>query len=146
MVENNYDENGEITLRDPDFQVENWLHPGEYAKIVTKASPMQKVGLVLSFGIFAGFAAYSYYLTKKLYNRMPWRPPKSVLQPYSSGAEPRVMGAAQIVAEAGRVSRVNSGIVAMRTVTSGGSRSRNGIDYSAMMENNGPATSAGTFA
>jgi hypothetical protein len=114
LVENNYDEYGEIYIRNTEFQLAHWQDPGEYTKIVSYASPGQMFFLVVSICTFLGLSLYSCYLTKKLHYRMPWRPPTSVLAPYASSASV-AGGSLAAVSAAGRESRVNSGIVAMRS-------------------------------
>ena len=108
LVENNYDESGEIYMRNREFELSNWQDPHEYAKVVTGASPFQILFLVVSIGIFLSLLVYSCYLSKKLRHRMPWRPPTSVISPYATSASV-AGGSMAAVSEAGRVSRVNSG-------------------------------------
>jgi hypothetical protein len=114
LVENNYDEYGEIYISSTEFELRHWSHPSEYAKIVTHASPAQIFFLFVSICSFLSLSLYSCYLTKKLHYRMPWRPPRSVLSPYASSASV-AGGSLAAVSAVGRVSRVNSGIVAMRS-------------------------------
>lgn len=76
-----------------------------------RASVAQKMLLVVSAFTFVFLTVYAVYLTKKLLYRKPWRPPRNVHSPYSSGAF--VSGYA--ASEAGRISRASSGIVALRS-------------------------------
>ena len=116
-MENNYDEFGEVIVAAGAFDAANYLHLEEYQRIVAETSPMQTTFLVLSIFTCVGLLAYIVYLRKKLFYRVPWKPPKSVNSPGMSGA---VMHDARL--EAGRMSRINSGIMAMR------SRSHTGTD------------------
>lgn len=118
LVEQNYDEKGEVVLRSMYFNPENWQNPGEYVKVVRQASNFQRFALTVSMMVFFGLMSYAAYLTKKLVYRKPWRPPQRVTSPYHGG---RDMRAAAAVTEAGRLSRGASGIVALRSLSDVGS-------------------------
>jgi len=104
MNDHSYNEYGQLYLGSNDLG--EWFDD-------PRASTGQKMLLLLSLASFVFLAVYSAYLTKKLIYRKPWRPPRNVHSPYSSGAY--ASGPARAVAEAGRVSRANSGIVALRS-------------------------------
>lgn len=118
LVEQNYDERGEVVLRSRYFNADNWQNPGEYVKVVRAATPFQRFALSISMVVFFALMSYAAYLTKKLVYRKPWRPPASVHSPYHGGRDVR---AAAAVSEAGRLSRGASGIVALRSLSDAGS-------------------------
>ncbi|KAL7570442.1 hypothetical protein ACA910_017273 [Epithemia clementina (nom. ined.)] len=107
MHDQSYNEYGVVLLDGKEFSL------GSKRRFFSKASPLQRVGLFFSIGTFLALSIYSVYLSKKLYYRKPWRPPRSVHSPFSSGAS--VSASANAVSEAGRLSRANSGIMAMRS-------------------------------
>jgi hypothetical protein len=109
LVENNYNEYGEAIVGSG-FQLSHWNRPQEYSKIIQRASSLQVFGLFLSIGAVLGLATYCFYLTKKLKYRKPWQPPTRVAASYNGG---RMWIDAR--SEAGRISRINSGVVMMRS-------------------------------
>ncbi len=115
LVENNYNEFGEPIVLE-DFDPSRWKYGSEYVKLIRKASPAQVFGLVFSIGLFTGLLGYSLYLHKKLFFRMPWVPPTKVTVPYVGNAQ--LVSDADARSEAGRISRLQSGIIAMRTAPS----------------------------
>lgn len=68
-------------------------------------------------GTALGLLIYSVYLYKKLLYRMPWRPPKNVHSPTSGGQSVAGDYDFDTRVEAGRISRINSGITALRSVS-----------------------------
>jgi hypothetical protein len=116
LVERNYDERGEVVLRSAYFDPEHWNNPGEYVKIVRAATPFQKLALGVSMLLFFSLFGYAVHLTKKLVYRKPWRPPRSVIAPYASGLV--ADDQASVISEAGRLSRINSGVVHIRQMAS----------------------------
>jgi len=116
LVENTYDEFGEVVIQE-DFDYHNWKSGTEYVKLVRKASPFQIVMLTFSILLCVALLGYSVYLKKKLFSRTPWVPPSRVGFPYVHGYGGRG-GDDDAIWEAGRISRTNSGIVAMRTAGS----------------------------
>lgn len=106
MHDQNYNEYGVVYLEGKELY-------GSKHHLFSAASTLQQIGLVFSAGLFLALAVYSVYLSKKLYYRKPWRPPRSVNAPFSSGAS--VAASANAVSDAGRLSRANSGIMAMRS-------------------------------
>ena len=112
LHDHTYNEKGEIVLKSPNnFEFAALF--GSNNRFFTKASPMQQVGLMFSIVMFMVLSIYSAYLSKKLHYRKPWRPPRTVHSPYSSGAS--VSASANAVSEAARLSRANSGIMEMRS-------------------------------
>lgn len=116
LVENNYDEFGEVIVQE-DFDYHNWAHGDEYVKLVRKASAFQIVVLTGSILLCVGLFGYSCYLHKKLRYRRPWIPPKQV-GGRQWGAGLMKFDNSDALSEAGRVSRLNSGIIALRSMTS----------------------------
>ena len=116
LVERNYDERGEVVLRSAYFDPEHWTNPGEYVKVVRSATAFQRVFLALSMLLFFSLFGYAIYLTKKLVYRKPWCPPRSVISPYAAGFDGDEK--ASVISEAGRLSRLNSGIVQIRAMAS----------------------------
>ena len=114
LVLNKYDEFGELYFP-PDFDMaHSWNHPAQYHVLLERASPGQVFGMVFSISLCASLLAYACYLQKKLFYRMPWNPPKHVTNPssaYMFSDEQSISARA----EAGRLSRINSGIIAMRS-------------------------------
>mmetsp|Transcript_3694 Transcript_3694/g.4920 ORF Transcript_3694/g.4920 Transcript_3694/m.4920 type:complete len:611 (+) Transcript_3694:31-1863(+) len=104
MNEHSYTEYGQIYLASNDL--------GEWFED-PRASLSQKMLLLVSMAAFTYFAVYSVYLTKKLIYRKPWRPPRNVHSPYSSGASDAA--SAYAVSEVGRASRARSGILSLRS-------------------------------
>jgi hypothetical protein len=113
-VENHYDEYGEAIVA-AGFKVTNLVHPDQYYSMVDKASPLQIVGLIFTISSALILSFYSCYLQKKLYYRVPWRPPKRVTSPVAAIDDNDLNSAIDPRTEAGRLSRINSGIVAMRS-------------------------------
>jgi len=114
IVENNYNEYGQVVLKE-DFHASKWYSAQEYVNLAQKASRAQLIALAISMSTALGLLLYAFYLKKKLVYRIPWRPPKSVTAPMSGGTS--VFGDYEydMRYEAGRVSRMNSGITAMRS-------------------------------
>lgn len=88
------------------------MSPQEYRKFVDKASPIQILGLVASIGAFLSLLTYAVHLQRKLLLRKPWRPPKHVNDPITGVTGDYIL---ESRSEAGRLSRVNSGIAQMRS-------------------------------
>lgn len=111
LLENNYDETGEVYIQE-DFEYQNWKRGSEYTKLFRKASVGQLLGLFVSMGTCFGLLGYAVYLHKKLLFRKPWIPPKSV---FPSSPDPDDDAASVAISEAGRLSRRSSGIVNNRS-------------------------------
>jgi len=112
LVENTYDEFGELVIQE-DFDIHYWKSGTEYIKLVQKASAGQIVMLTFSILLCLGLLGYSCFLHKKLVYRRPWMPPNHVGSYYGGG----MLEMPHAVSEAGRLSRLNSGIVAMRSAS-----------------------------
>lgn len=110
LVENNYDESGQVILSN-EFNFSNWKSKQEYVNVVRTATKGQKISAVVSFTIAAILFGYAMYLHRKLVFRKPWKPPRHANDPisdyYRSAFDSR--------AEAGRISRSNSGIMQNRS-------------------------------
>lgn len=144
LVEKNYDEYGEVIIRE-DFDFANWKSGEEYVKLARKASTLQIILLVGSIVLSLGLFFYSCYLHKKLMFRKPWIPPSRVTGPYSGmyyGDDDDARS------EAGRLSRLNSGIIAIRTATSveGGASQTGGYTAAGDVSSLTPSNGAYTFA
>lgn len=111
LVLNTYDEYGEIFIRE-DFDFHNWRKKDEYSKLVRRASSSQIITLTTSILVCLGLFLYSCYLHKKLLFRKAWVPPPRVTRPFAGGYNGDAM------TEAGRMSRLQSGIVALRSADS----------------------------
>uniref|UniRef100_A0A7S1GIQ8 Uncharacterized protein n=1 Tax=Cyclophora tenuis TaxID=216820 RepID=A0A7S1GIQ8_CYCTE len=99
LVENNYNQYGEIILEDT-FDFNNWKDYHEYEKLVpTEVTLWQTIGLISSITLMLFLMVYSCYLYSKLRNPR-WDPNSSK---YGTAAE------------AGKISRVNSGIMLGRS-------------------------------
>ena len=112
LIQNTYNEYGEIIIQQ-DFHFYNWQSKLEYFNLARKASPAQIFGIIISFASSLALLVYSCYLHKKLFFRRPWRPPKSITSPVPGSGFSVASGYART--EAGRLSRNNSGIIAMRS-------------------------------
>lgn len=127
LVENTYDENGEVILRG-DFSLANWNKASEYSMVIQKASIFQIFLLTASVMLVVGLGTYSVYLRRKLHHRRPWTPPRII------GSHDRD----DAFMEAGRISRLNSGIMEMRTASSveGGSSQTGGLHAKVVLRGN----------
>lgn len=116
LVENHYNERGQIVVKE-DFRFSKWNSGAEYINLAQKASPTQLLFLVTTMTTALSLLIYSAYLYKKLMYRMPWKPPKSVHSPTSGGQSVAGDYDFDTRVEAGRISRINSGITALRSVS-----------------------------
>lgn len=116
LIENHYNERGQIVVKE-DFRFSKWNSGAEYISLARKASPLQLILLVATMATALSLLIYSAYLYKKLLYRMPWRPPKSVHSPTSGGQSVAGDYDFDTRVEAGRISRINSGITALRSVS-----------------------------
>jgi hypothetical protein len=118
LIENAYNEKGEIVILD-DFDPSKWYSSQEYYKMVHKSSVAQLCWLTISIALVATLLSYTCYLNKKLIFRRPWMPPSGLHKlrerygGQSRDAYYRYGEDAGV--KAGRISRKQSGIVAMRT-------------------------------
>jgi len=111
LVLNEYDEYGEIIIQD-DFDAHNWYRGGEYVKLVRKASGFQIFMLTVSITSCLGLFGYSMYLFKKLMYRKAWNPPINAFTAWGGGID-------RARSEAGRLSRMHSGVISIRREQSG---------------------------
>lgn len=72
LVENNYDEYGEIILESEELSWENWANLKAYKRDVVKVTNGQIFGLMFSIGCVLLLSAYVAYLRYKLKHRAPW--------------------------------------------------------------------------
>lgn len=107
MHDNNYNEYGEVFIQ-TDFQAANWKRTSEYIKLAKKANSRQLFLLTFTMCVAGSFSAYAIYLHKKLYYRQAWVPPVDILETLSKDDSKSA---------AGRISRLNSGILAMRSLS-----------------------------
>jgi len=125
LVENNFNEYGEINFQ-RDFEYSNWRKIGEYSNLTRKASAGQLIMLFLTMSVAGGLAAYAVYLHKKLYFRKPWTPPARFSIHGHDDDDTK--------SEAGRLSRLHSGIASFRSRSSesvgGAAASRPYVAYS----------------
>ncbi len=108
LVEKTYDENGHIVLRSESFDISKWKDKNEYIKFANTVKATNRY-LLAAVGVSALLCllllCYSWYLRRKLYQRLLWRP--SSLRPPASlrgGSVSR-----------GSISRINSGITMERS-------------------------------
>jgi hypothetical protein len=106
LIENNYDEYGEIYIFDVDLT--QWQNVQQYKNMARAVSSFQLSVILLSLGVSLALFLYSCYLNHKLRVRIP-----DTWTPYTPGQENRVdyLG----YGESGHTSRHNSGILMMRS-------------------------------
>ena len=68
LIENNYDESGSVVIQ-TEFNLTQWTHASEYAKVVTQASRSQRILLTVFVTIAVFLFAYSAHLHDKLRKR-----------------------------------------------------------------------------
>jgi len=74
LIENNYDEYGEVYLESPEWEISKWKSINAYKQDMQAVSSVQILGLVFSVGLVVGLVAYSVYLRQKLITRrVPWK-------------------------------------------------------------------------
>ena len=101
LITNAYDEKGEIILTSESFDPNNWQDYHEYEKLIPQVTPLQIGGLIGSLLLVLFLIMYSCYLYSKL--RTPrWNPQTQNIGP---------------AADAGKISRINSGIMMGRSVS-----------------------------
>jgi hypothetical protein len=115
LIENNYDEYGEIYIFDVDLT--QWQNVQQYKNMARAVSPLQLLAILFFIGVSLALFLYSCYLNHKLRVRMPWTP-------YTHGQENRVDYLDY--GEAGRTSRLNSGILMMRSRSPAETSTRDG--------------------
>jgi hypothetical protein len=105
LIENHYDEYGEIVLGANGFDASKWQDYHEYYNVAARrVPPIQIFGLVISIVTMLFFTSYSWYLRSKIAkiaDRNKWHPiskPKSAM-------------------DAGRISRIQSGITNGRSTS-----------------------------
>lgn len=106
LMENSYDESGEILLQ-TDFDFKHWRQGSQYVQLVRQVGGGQLLGLFCSATVCLAIAGYAIYLHKKLWYAKPWTPPRSVMDCNTEDAALR--------AQAGRMCRIESGIGSMRS-------------------------------
>jgi hypothetical protein len=116
LIENNFNENGEINIQTERFDFANWKNRSEYSKLGRRINGGQIFMLVLTMSVTATLAGYAFYLNRKLRSRKLSTPPIR-FGSYSSAADDRDNARSH----AGRLSRLNSGILAMRSRSHEGS-------------------------
>lgn len=103
LIENNYDEYGEIIQQGDAWEIAKWKQVNAFkGDIVTRASKVQILGMVFSIGLCLSLFGYSFYLRHKLMHRRAWR---------------HGMWTHQRAEEAGRVARASSGITMQRSLS-----------------------------
>lgn len=115
LIENNYDEYGEIYIFDVDLT--QWQNVQQYKNMARAVSSFQLSVILLSVGVSLALFLYSCYLNHKLRVRVPWTP-------YTHGQDNRVDYLDYN--EAGRASRLNSGILMMRSRSPAETSTRSG--------------------
>jgi hypothetical protein len=103
LVMNTYDEYGDINLANMYFDMAKWTDYSEYTKVV---SPAQIFGLLISILLFLGLSTYAGYLHHKLKKRPIW-----------NSTWPRSQFEDTTAQEAGKISRVHSGIMVNRSTS-----------------------------
>ena len=68
LVENNYDERGQVVIQ-KEFNFTQWAHASEYAKVVTQASRGQRISLTIFVSSAVFLFAYAAYLHDRLRKR-----------------------------------------------------------------------------
>ena len=119
LVENSYNEFGDVIVQQG-FDFSRWASPSEYMNLASSASFQQTIGLVLTIMSTIGLATYAYYLNRKVRHRRPWQPPKSITSAINHQTA---------IAEAGRLSRMNSGIVSMQSFDRSGGIAHGDMSY-----------------
>jgi hypothetical protein len=104
LIENNYDEYGEIYTNDVNFA--DWQNVQQYKNMARSVSSLQLSGILFFVVVSLALFLYSCYLNHKLRVRIPWTP-------YTHGQDNPVDYLDY--GEAGRLSRINSGILMMRS-------------------------------
>jgi hypothetical protein len=106
LIENNYDEYGEIYIFNVDLT--QWQNVQQYKNMARAVSSFQLSVILLSVGVSLALFLYSCYLNHKLRVRI-----NDTWIPYTHGQENRVdyLG----YGESGRSSRLDSGILMMRS-------------------------------
>jgi hypothetical protein len=69
MLENNYNEYGEIVVGREELKLADLTNYRAYIEVVNKTAPNQIVGLVLSVSLMLGLAVYSCMLHRKITKR-----------------------------------------------------------------------------
>jgi predicted ATP-binding protein involved in virulence len=104
LMENNYDEYGEIKLTSYSFDLTNWNQASEYQKAVAQVSNWQIVGLFFSTTMMVSLFLYATFLYWKV-QRIHTRKREQAYPIYLSGSAPK------------KVFRGPSGITMNRTDT-----------------------------
>ena len=120
MVENHYDEYGEIIIGNKFFNPTNWNNIHEYYNAARTIHPLQIFGLIASITVVLSLAVYSWYLRSKI----------------SKAKTYYFFNKSKTAMDAGRISRIQSGIVT--------GRSQSYADYNAY--NDGIKSNDGFYA
>ena len=102
LVENNYDEYGEVILESPEWELSKWKQINAYKQDMQAVSPLQLLGLFFSAGLVAALFSYTLYLRYKLTRRVPWT--------FGFGKDAEA-------AYAGKLGRAGSGITMQRSLS-----------------------------
>jgi hypothetical protein len=122
LRDNRYDENGEVYIP-TDYSWAHWKQGTEYVKLARQANMGQLLALLVSMGLAASLAGYAIYLQKKLWFRKAWVPPRDFIDYtlYGNGRgdnDDDDRSNDRHSRTAGRLSRMHSGIVALRSRSS----------------------------
>mmetsp|Transcript_21922 Transcript_21922/g.36233 ORF Transcript_21922/g.36233 Transcript_21922/m.36233 type:complete len:492 (-) Transcript_21922:72-1547(-) len=105
LMDNNYDEYGEIVVVSESFDFANWYQVSEYKKATSKVTAFQTVGLVFSLGLMLGLFGYATYMYRKVKRVQSL---KNYYPTYNSGSRSQ------------KIIRHQSGITMNRSGTYGG--------------------------
>lgn len=72
LVENNYDEYGEVILESPEWELSKWKQINAYKQDMQAVSSVQLLALLFSAGLVVALFSYTLYLRYKLTRRVPW--------------------------------------------------------------------------
>jgi hypothetical protein len=131
LIENNYDEYGEIYIFEVDLT--KWQNVQQYKNMARAVSSFQLSVILLSIGVSLGLFLYSCYLNHKLRVRIP-----TSWTPYTHGQENRVDYLDYT--ESGGSSRLNSGILMMRSRSPAETSTRSGDFVGTLDTSQGDAT------
>jgi hypothetical protein len=110
LEDNNYDENGQISLANLYFDKSKWANIHEYSKVV---SPIEICGLIFSISLFLVLLVYSCYLRSALLRK---EPVDGSIPTLPRPKFPRMSAKqASLASQAGVISRIHSGITAARS-------------------------------
>ena len=102
LVENNYDEYGEVILESAEWELSKWKQINAYKQDMQAVSSIQLLGLFFSVGLVVALFSYTLYLRYKLTRRVPWT--------FGFGKDAEA-------AHAGKLGRAGSGITMQRSLS-----------------------------